>query len=187
MEDILVYYGLLLVLCWFLSYVNGNIWFQKVGQILECEIIFSRGFQLWNPFHSIWSTRAGHYASLGFLSLAAFSSIIYMICLVSLVARIFLNIRNKQRELSAMRRIRRLMYQVKMISIKTCWWCKNKCFFFHRYLGSILPFSIHSSSDIILCTVDTHLVLFEPSLWNKLGVGHRKSTEASLFRSFCYG
>jgi hypothetical protein len=71
-----------------------------------------RGFQLWNPFHSIWSTHAGRNASLTFLILAGLSSFIYIICLIILVVRVFWNIRSKQGELAAMRRIRRLMYQV---------------------------------------------------------------------------
>ena len=74
-----------------------------------------RGFQVWNPFHSIWSTDAGRYASLTFLILAGVSSLIYIICLISLVVRVFWNIRSKQGELAAMRRIRRLMYQVRGI------------------------------------------------------------------------
>ena len=71
-----------------------------------------RGFQLWNPFHSIWSTRVGYNISFAFLILAGLSSFIYIISLITLVARIFWNIRSKQTELVAMRRIRRLMYQV---------------------------------------------------------------------------
>jgi hypothetical protein len=60
----------------------------------------------------MWSTRAGRYASLTFLILAGLSSFIYIICLIILVIRVFWNIRNKQGELAAMRRIRRLIYQV---------------------------------------------------------------------------
>jgi hypothetical protein len=46
------------------------------------------------------------------LILAGLSSFIYIICLIILVIRVFWNIRNKQGELAAMRRIRRLIYQV---------------------------------------------------------------------------
>ena len=80
-----------------------------------CILVYAlrrRGMQLWNPFHSIWSTRAGRYASLTFLVLAGVSCFIYLTCLIVIVVRIFWNIRTKQSELSAMRRIRRLMYQV---------------------------------------------------------------------------
>jgi hypothetical protein len=75
-------------------------------------VSLDRGFQLWNPFHSIWSTPIGRNISLIFLILAGVSSFIYIICLIILVIRVFWNIRGKQGELAAMRRIRRLMYQV---------------------------------------------------------------------------
>ncbi|UJR28563.1 hypothetical protein I4U23_009796 [Adineta vaga] len=61
----------------------GLLWFAS--GILLIFALCQRGFQLWNPFHSIWSTSAGRNASLTFLILAG--------------------------ELAAMRRIRRLMYQ----------------------------------------------------------------------------
>ncbi|CAF1221067.1 unnamed protein product [Rotaria sordida] len=92
-------YGKYIVLLWFAS------------SILLIFELCQRGYQLWNPFYSIWSTRTGRNASLIFLILAGLSSFIYIICLIILVVRVFWNIRSKQGELTAMRRIRRLMYQ----------------------------------------------------------------------------
>ncbi|CAF2929790.1 unnamed protein product [Rotaria sp. Silwood2] len=92
-------YGKYIVLLWFAS------------SILLIFELCQRGFQIWNPFYSIWSTRAGRNTSLIFLILAGLSSFIYIICLINLVVRVFWNIRSKQGELAAMRRIRRLMYQ----------------------------------------------------------------------------
>ena len=85
---------------------------------LVVMIFFGRGFQIWNPFHSIWSTRTGRNASLTFLILAGVSSCIYIISLITLIVRVFWNIRGKQGELAAMRRIRRLMYQVWLMGRK---------------------------------------------------------------------
>lgn len=79
---------------------------------LKYDLLYFRGFQLWNPFHSIWSTRAGRVTSLTFLILAGISGFTYIVCLTVLVGRVFWNIRNQQSQLAAMRRIRRLMYQV---------------------------------------------------------------------------
>ncbi len=110
MENILFYFGLLQVFCCYLDYVKGERkerMFNLIPMISIC-----RGFQLWNPFHSIWSTPIGRNISLIFLILAGLSSFVYIICLIILVIRIFWNIRGKQGELAAMRRIRRLMYQV---------------------------------------------------------------------------
>ncbi|CAF1068021.1 unnamed protein product [Adineta steineri] len=87
----------------------GLLWFAS--SILLIFALCQRGFQLWNPFHSIWSTAAGRNASLTFLVLAGLSSFVYILCLLVLVIRVFWNIRSKQGELAAMRRIRRLMYQ----------------------------------------------------------------------------
>ncbi|CAF0948142.1 unnamed protein product [Adineta ricciae] len=87
----------------------GLLWFAS--SVLLIFALCQRGFQLWNPFHSIWSTSAGRNASFTFLILAGLSGFIYMICLIVLVAHVFWNIRSKQGELAAMRRIRRLMYQ----------------------------------------------------------------------------
>ncbi|CAF3221300.1 unnamed protein product [Rotaria socialis] len=92
-------YGKYIVLLWFASCT-----------LLIFELC-ERGFQLWNPFHSIWSTRVGRNVSLTFLILAGLSSFTYIICLTVLVVRVFWNIRSKQGELAAMRRIRRLIYQ----------------------------------------------------------------------------
>ncbi|CAF3479268.1 unnamed protein product [Rotaria sp. Silwood1] len=92
-------YGKYIVLLWF------------AASILFIFELCQRGFQLWNPFYSIWSTRTGHYAGLIFFILAGLSGFIYIIFLINLVVRVFWNIRSKQGELAAMRRIRRLMYQ----------------------------------------------------------------------------
>ena len=47
-----------------------------------------------------------------FSFLLVYRVVIYIICLIILVGRVFWNIRGKQGELAAMRRIRRLVYQV---------------------------------------------------------------------------
>ena len=179
MANISVCFGLLRVLCWSLKSVNGN---QSKCKSTMHLVLLRRGFQLWNPFHSIWSTRAGRYASFTFLLMAALSSFIYLVCLITLVGRIFWNIRSKQRELSAMRRIRRLMYQVG--TVKTASFSLPTS---SHPSGCILSISIYTLGNSLLRSDDHYLVLFESTVRNQLGVGYRESIEASLFRSISDG
>jgi len=128
---------------------------EKNVEFNSNEVYFlDRGFQLWNPFHSIWSTPIGRNISLIFLILAGVSSFIYIICLIILVIRVFWNIRGKQGELAAMRRIRRLMYQVG--SIKKA---KNKYFIFLYLKGAFYRFQFLLLSTI-LCAIMTIIWYF---------------------------
>lgn len=179
MANISVCFGFRRVLCWSLKSVNGN---QSNCKSTTHMVLLRRGFQLWNPFHSIWSTRAGRYTSFTFLLMAALSSFIYLVCLITLVGRIFWNIRSKQRELSAMRRIRRLMYQVKTVKTASLSLPTSS-----HPLGCILSISIYTVGNPFLRCDDHYLVLFESTVRNQLGVGYRESIEASLFRSLSDG
>jgi len=70
-----------------------------------------RGYQLHNPFHTIWATKVGSNLAYAFIILAAVCACLYFLFLCVMVFRVFWNIRGKRAAIPTMSRARQLQYQ----------------------------------------------------------------------------
>ncbi|CAF0861246.1 unnamed protein product [Didymodactylos carnosus] len=161
----------------YIKYV-GLLWFSSF--VLLLFELCQRGFQLSNPFHSIWSSKAGKNAAMTFLILAALSGIVYIICLTTLFTRVFWNIRSKHSELHAMSRGTLFRFGSLLIATVICailtvvWFCLSQFYETHwvwEYENK--PPKIHYSGAFITGVygmwnlyVFAVLLLFSPSSTN---------------------
>ncbi|KXJ14740.1 protein wntless homolog [Exaiptasia diaphana] len=79
-----------------------------------CLLVFDvceRGYQLHNPFFSIWATKLGSDLAYGFIISAGVCASLYFLFLLVLVVKVFLNIRGKRATFKNMSRARRLNYE----------------------------------------------------------------------------
>lgn len=70
-----------------------------------------RGYQLHNPFHTIWATKVGNNLAYAFIIIAAVCASLYFLFLCVMVFRVFWNIRGRRAAIPTMSRARQLQYQ----------------------------------------------------------------------------
>lgn len=70
-----------------------------------------RGYQLHNPFYTIWATKLGSRLAYAFIIFAAVCASLYFLFLCVMVFRVFWNIRGKKAAIPTMSRARQLQYQ----------------------------------------------------------------------------
>lgn len=70
-----------------------------------------RGYQLHNPFYTIWATKLGSRLAYAFIIFAAVCASLYFLFLCVMIFRVFWNIRGKRAAIPTMSRARQLQYQ----------------------------------------------------------------------------
>ncbi|XP_031564321.1 protein wntless homolog [Actinia tenebrosa] len=94
-----------------------KVYWRQVGAIAfggACLLVFDlceRGYQLKNPFFSIWATKLGNDLAYAFIICAAVCACVYFLFLCVLVIKVFWNIRGKRATFKNMSRARRLNYE----------------------------------------------------------------------------
>ncbi|KAK3749215.1 hypothetical protein QZH41_018268 [Actinostola sp. cb2023] len=94
-----------------------KVYWRQVGAITFGGIsllvfdICERGYQLHNPFFSIWATKLGSDIAYGFIISATVCACVYFLFLCVMVVKVFLNIRGKKATFKSMSRARRLNYE----------------------------------------------------------------------------
>lgn len=70
-----------------------------------------RGYQLHNPFYTIWATKVGRNVAYAFIIFAAVCACVYFLFLCYMVFKVFWIIRGKRAAIPTMSRARQLQYQ----------------------------------------------------------------------------
>ncbi|EDO42569.1 predicted protein [Nematostella vectensis] len=94
-----------------------KVYWRQVGCIgfgCLCLLVFDmceRGYQLHNPFYSIWATELGSKLAYAFIICAGICACVYFLFLCVMVIKVFWNIRGKRATFAKMSRARRLHYE----------------------------------------------------------------------------